>query len=200
MLFDSLDKIKRNSIFSAILLMALGAVMLLCPEAYISSFTLGAGYVLVIIAMVMMLDFFTSKKSLMDYILFVAALLILILGGCVLVFSEDIMSVLARLFGILLVADGARTIFHAFTYARRSERKGWWVLVVLSVLLIIAGCRDRNVRGVGIWAAVALAMMFMGPVGMAAFPAKYFGIFERFSTFAAVGYNMVLGIYLFNGF
>ena len=97
MLFDSLDKIKRNSIFSAILLMALGAVMLLCPEAYISSFTLGAGYVLVIIAMVMMLDFFTSKKSLMDYILFVVALLILILGGCVLVFSEDIMSVLARL-------------------------------------------------------------------------------------------------------
>ena len=139
MLFDSLDKIKRNSIFSAILLMALGAVMLLCPNEYISSFTLGAGYVLVIIAMVMMLDFFTSKKSLMDYILFVAALLILILGGCVLVFSEDIMSVLARLFGILLVADGARTIFHAFTYARRSERKGWWVLVVLSVLLIIAG-------------------------------------------------------------
>ena len=134
MLFDSLDKIKRNSIFSAILLMALGAVMLLCPEAYISSFTLGAGYVLVIIAMVMMLDFFTSKKSLMDYILFVVALLILVL-----VFSEDIMSVLARLFGILLVVDGGRTIFHAFTYARRSERKGWWVLVVLSVLLIIAG-------------------------------------------------------------
>lgn len=139
MLFDSLDKIKRNSIFSAIILMALGAVMLLCPSAYITSFTLGAGYVLVITAMVMMLDFLTSKKSLMDYILFVVALLILILGGCVLVFNKDIMGVLARLFGILLVADGGRTIFHSFTYARRSERKGWWVLVVLSILLIIAG-------------------------------------------------------------
>ncbi len=72
--------------------------------------------------------------------------------------------------------------------------------IVSLVLLISAGCRDKEVRGVGIWAAAALAMMFMGPVGMAAFPAKYFGIFERFSTFAAVGYNMVLGIYLFNGF
>jgi uncharacterized membrane protein HdeD (DUF308 family) len=139
MLFDSLDKIKRNSIFSAILLMALGAVMLLCPENYIDSFTLGAGYLLVIVALVMMLDFFSSRKALMDYIMFVVALVVLILGVCVLIFNEDIMVVLSRLFGILLVADGGRTIFHAFAYARRSERKGWWVLVILSVLLILAG-------------------------------------------------------------
>ena len=139
MLFDSLDKIKRNSIFSAILLAALGVIMLLCPESYIGSFILGAGYLLVIAAMVLMLDFFTSKKCLMDYIWFVVALIILILGGCVLVFSGDIMTILSRLFGVLLVVDGGRTVFHAFAYARRSERKGWWVLVILSVLLMIAG-------------------------------------------------------------
>ena len=139
MLFESLDKIKRNSIFSAILLVALGAVMLLCPEAYIKSFTLASGYLLVIVALVMMLDFFTSKKCLMDYILFVIALMILILGVCVLVFNKNIMEVLSKLFGILLVADGARTIFHAFTYARRSQRKGWWILVILSLLLMTAG-------------------------------------------------------------
>ena len=45
-----------------------------------------------------------------------------------------------------------------------------------------------------------IGMMFMGPIGMAAFPQKYFGIFERFSTFAAVGYNAVLGVYMFDGF
>ena len=72
--------------------------------------------------------------------------------------------------------------------------------IISLVILIAAGCRDKDVRGVGVWAAVALVMMFMGPIGMAVFPAKYFGIFERFSTFAAVGYNMVLGVYLFNGF
>ena len=72
--------------------------------------------------------------------------------------------------------------------------------IVSLVLLIIAGCKDKTVRGIGIWAAIALAMMFMGPIGMAAFPPQYFGVFERFSTFAAVGYNAVLGVYLFNGF
>ena len=30
-------------------------------------------------------------------------------------------------------------MFHSFTYARRSQRKGWWVLTILSVLLMIAG-------------------------------------------------------------
>ena len=43
-------------------------------------------------------------------------------------------------------------------------------------------------------------MMLMGPVGMAVFPPQYFGLFERFSTFAAVGFNAVLGVYLFEGF
>jgi hypothetical membrane protein len=72
--------------------------------------------------------------------------------------------------------------------------------IVSLVLLIIAGFKDKKVRGIGIWALVALALMFMGPIGMAAFPPEYFGVFERFSTFAAVGYIAVLGVYLFDGF
>lgn len=72
--------------------------------------------------------------------------------------------------------------------------------IVSLILLIIAGCKNKKVRGIGIWAAIALVLMFMGPIGMAAFPQEYFGIFERFSTFAAVGYNAVLGVYLFIGF
>ena len=78
------------------------------------------------------------------------------------------------------------------------------LVVMLSIAglicLIVAGCKRREVRGVGIWAAIALIMMFMGPVGMGIAPPQYFGIFERFSTFSAVGYNAILGIYLFNKF
>ena len=68
------------------------------------------------------------------------------------------------------------------------------------VILIIAGCKDKEMKGLDVWAALALGMMFMGPIGMAAFPPQYFGIYERFSTFAAVGFTAVLGVYLFNGF
>ena len=54
-------------------------------------------------------------------------------------FRDDILQVLAWLFGFLLVVDGARTAVHSFTYARRSQRKGWQLLTLLSLLLITAG-------------------------------------------------------------
>ena len=68
------------------------------------------------------------------------------------------------------------------------------------VCLIVAGCREKAVRGIGLWAAAALAMMLTGSVGTGIVPAQYFGIAERFSVFAAVGFDAVLGVHLFRGF
>ena len=77
-------------------------------------------------------------------------------------------------------------------------------VVILSIVslicLIIAGFRKDGIRGIGIWAAVALIMMMIGAIGQGAVPPKYFGIVERFSVFSAVGFNAVRGIYLFRGF
>ena len=77
-------------------------------------------------------------------------------------------------------------------------------VVILSIVslicLIIAGFRKNGIRGIGIWAAAALLMMMIGAIGQRAVPPKYFGIVERFSVFAAVGFNAVRGIYLFRGF
>ena len=79
------------------------------------------------------------------------------------------------------------------------------VLVVLLsiaslIALILAGFRKGGTRGIGIWAAAALGMMLIGSVGTGVAPPQYFGIVERFSVFAAVGFNAVLGLYLFAGF
>ena len=70
--------------------------------------TLAFGYVLVIVALVMVFDFFASKKSLMEYIKFVGAVLLLIVGICALVFRSDLLAALALLFGLLLILDGGR--------------------------------------------------------------------------------------------
>ena len=139
MLFDSLDKLKRNSILSAILLVFLGAIIMLCPRDYIPALTMLFGYTLIVIAIVLSLNFMSSKKSLMEYLKFIGALVLGIVGVAVLVFKNELMVVLAWLFGFLLVVDGVRTMVHSFTYARRSKRHGWWVLTILSVLLIFAG-------------------------------------------------------------
>lgn len=72
--------------------------------------------------------------------------------------------------------------------------------VVSLVLLTIAGFKKTGYTGMGIWACIALVMMFMGAIGQGIVPEEYFGIAERFSVFSAVGFNAVLGVYLMRGF
>ena len=75
------------------------------------------------------------------------------------------------------------------------------VVVFLSIVslsvIIAAGAKSRDCRTSGICAAIALGMMLVGALGMKAVPAEYFGIVERFSVFAATGFNAALGIHLF---
>ncbi len=40
-------------------------------------------------------------------------------------------------------------------------------------------------------------MMLVGALGMKIVPSAYFGVVERFSVFAATGFNAALGIHLF---
>ena len=68
------------------------------------------------------------------------------------------------------------------------------------VVVIVGGFRDRRWRYLAIGASVALAMMFAGAIGSGAVPKAYFGIAERFSVFAAVGFTAFLGLCLFRGF
>ncbi len=74
-------------------------------------------------------------------------------------------------------------------------------VVLLSIasltVIIIAGAKNKDCRSYGICAAVALAMMLVGALGMKLVPTAYFGVVERFSVFAATGFNMALGIHLF---
>ena len=42
-------------------------------------------------------------------------------------------------------------------------------------------------------------MMLVGAIGMKLVPAQAFGVVERFSVFAATGFNAALGIHLFCG-
>ena len=69
--------------------------------------------------------------------------------------------------------------------------------IVSLVILIIAGVKRKEYRSFGVFAGIALGMMLVGALGMNIVPEEYFGVVERFSVFAAVGYNAGLGIELF---
>ena len=69
--------------------------------------------------------------------------------------------------------------------------------IVSLTVIIVAGSKSKDCRSYSVCAAVALAMMLVGAMGMKIVSAGYFGVVERFSVFAATGFNAALGIHLF---
>ena len=138
MLFEELSKIKRSSIMTSIILAAVGIVMILCPPQYVDSLVAVLGYGMVILAGVMMLNYITDKKSLINCIKFACALVMLLLGIAVLVF-QDIVLLIGIVFGLVLLADGLTTMINTWMYARRANLKNWWLLILFSLLLIAGG-------------------------------------------------------------
>lgn len=100
-------------------------------------------------------------------------------------------------FGMFPLSDSG----YAGTFQDKMHILSTVIVVLLSivslVLIIIAGAKDKSCRSYGIFAAIALGMMMVGAIGMNIVPKNYFGIVERFSVFAATGYNAVLGIELY---
>lgn len=77
------------------------------------------------------------------------------------------------------------------------------VLVVVfslaSLILVAVGAKKAGINSLRVWAIVCLIAMLMGPIGTGLMPKAVFGLFERFSTFSAVVFNAVLGVYLLRG-
>jgi len=72
--------------------------------------------------------------------------------------------------------------------------------IVSLVMIILGGFRNHTNRGLAIAASIALAMMFIGAIGANVVPREYFGIVERFSVFAATGFNGLLGFFMYRKF
>ena len=120
-------------------------------------------------------------------------------GGICLFMAMNWVSALG--YGMFPLADGGKEIASFQEIMHMAVTAAVVLLSIASlVCLIIAGCREKTVRGIGLWAAVVLALMMVGSIGTGLVPPQYFGIVERFSVFAAVGFNAVLGMYLFQDF
>ncbi|MBQ7182518.1 MAG: DUF308 domain-containing protein [Clostridia bacterium] len=139
MLFQTLDKLKRQSILAAVIMMALSVFMLICPENYVNTLVVTVGYGMIIFAIVEMLEFIASKKALIHYIIFTGALFIAVLGLFILIYNQDLLKALGWLFGFVLVSDGLFSLLNALLFVRRSNRKGWWILIVLAFVLMALG-------------------------------------------------------------
>ena len=144
MLFEVLDKLKQQTIISTVILMILGVLMLIIPVEYDGTLVNILGYMIILLGAILIWDFIAREKKLVDYIIFTLALLLVVLGIFILVSGDNILKVLSVFFGVLLMIDGLHSGLHAWMYARRSGRKWWGILLILSVLLFAAGITILN--------------------------------------------------------
>lgn len=76
------------------------------------------------------------------------------------------------------------------------------ILSIVSLILIAVGSlkgKDKH-KILGILAIISLVLMFIGAVGSANVSKEIFGVIERFSTYSAVIFTGILGIYGFKVF
>ena len=76
------------------------------------------------------------------------------------------------------------------------------ILSIISLILIAVGSlrgKDKY-KLLGILAIISLVLMFIGAVGSANVSKEIFGVIERFSTYSAVVFTGILGIYGFKNF
>lgn len=139
MLFESLNQIKRQSIMTAIIMATIGVFLVIWPEELVATLMDVVGFIIVVIAVFLIFRYLGGKKSLVDHIWLLVALFLVIVGSIILIFDVDAIYLISWIFGVLLIADGLHSLFHALIFARRAKRKGWGILIPLSVLLLVFG-------------------------------------------------------------
>ncbi|MBE5808658.1 MAG: hypothetical protein E7317_10020 [Clostridiales bacterium] len=139
MLFQELDKLKRSSIMTSIVTAVLGIAMIICPDPFIPSLVATIGYTMLIVAIVMVLEFITSKRVLINYFYFTLALILGLFGAAVLIFDDNVVRMVGLVFGLAQIVSGISEIIYTLTYVRRSGRNAWWLMLVFSALTILFG-------------------------------------------------------------
>jgi len=76
------------------------------------------------------------------------------------------------------------------------------LLSIISLIIIAVGSLkgENKHKLLGMIAMMSLVLMFVGTVGSQSAPKEIFGIFERFSTYSAVIFTGILGLYGFKVF
>ena len=139
MLFKGLDRLKRSAIMTTIVLMFIGNILLIIPEAYFPFLGAALGFSLLVVLVVEIFNFISSPRALIHYIYLALGLLAGLFGIMLFIFDDLLLQLLTWLVSVIPILLGAYGIYHAFAFARRSGRKGWWLLIVLSALLMVFG-------------------------------------------------------------
>lgn len=139
MLFQGLDRLKRSVLMTTIVLMFIGFIFIIIPDGSIRYISRGLGFLLLVALVFSVFSFLSSSRALFHHLVLVGGLLAGVVGALILSNDSLLENALKWLVGVVPIVSGVYGVYHAFVFARRSGRKGWFILVILSVLLVLFG-------------------------------------------------------------
>ena len=108
-----------------------------------------------------------------------------------------------------VIASGFATIYKIFNCLccallciliknenKKTLRLGVYLFFIMNFISAIGALKEKH-KVLGVLAILSLVLMFIGAVGSGIVPREYFGVIERFSTYSAVIFTGILGIYGF---
>ena len=136
---EGLNKIKQQSIMTAIMLMAAGLILVIWPTEFIGTLLKTASAILIIWAMLIVMNYTQSKKRFMDDLRLIGGLILGLFGLWIMAFDVETVGVLKWGLGLLLIIDGLHSCLHGIIYARRAHRRCWGFLIPISLIIIALG-------------------------------------------------------------
>ena len=155
-----METLKRNRIIAGVISIVIGLLFLAVPEPFLNILSRCIGIVMLIAGIASLALFFTENATQ------VVRTLILFLGGTaiaigvwVLFHPEFMVTLIPRIFGIVLAANGVSKLLSTMNLVRANYEK-WWVPMILALISIAAGLA-LIVR------AYDIATLFLRLVGLA---------------------------------
>lgn len=124
---------------TAIVLAFIGNLLLVIPDDYISAIGGTVSFILLVAGVCGIMNYIGSSRRLIHYIKLAGSLFVVLFGVMLVSIEGMFVRLLLWMVGTAPVIMGFYGIYHAIMFARRSGRRGWWLLIILSGLLLIFG-------------------------------------------------------------
>ncbi len=134
---DRIVWLKRGRIVTALLAVALGLLFVVMPEASADALAALSG-ILLILAGVVSLAVFLRYGIVAGNRSLIAAIVLVLAGIFCLAHPDAVQTVLSVIFGMLIVIDGSQ-FFAAGIECARVKMKGWFLMILLSLLIVVFG-------------------------------------------------------------
>ena len=134
---EVIKKIKWDRIITAVLAIIIGGLFIALPKTAETILCTISGIMLILVGVVSFIASFAFSTGMDRYSLMLGIALMLAGVFCI-VRPNDVMTILAAIFGIFIVIDGTITLIDAIDCAR-AKIKGWFLIFLIAIASIAVG-------------------------------------------------------------